>query len=667
MWKNSAYEWESVYRIDVFQTNEKYKNERLKCNKENLKFYYNVDEKDYATLHKCADFWMKHRSHAAFVHFFIEKGRFPNEVFCDHLGEYIEEFKTKYDIKKIPWTRLQIMRSQYWLSPGVSSDRISDKMYCYKSDYISRLCNSKELDDIKIDTMKYKMNLSKGSSKESFSIPEREAIIQLGIYFNLSSNEVDELFVAAGLPRFYSVDVSDVISMYYLDVYKQEGIAHEKEWREQGEDRIREVKDEINKCLNELLQDGASKMCTIIYRSSKIGSYPRIIYEHSLCKTVNAEIRKVMEATQPEKELHLDGNTCFITRQMKSLYQQRIEYGIAGLRDILLQKDKDSKYILAMNYRYGYVRKIRNALQAGLTKGSFQKSYENIDWDFDTEIPWSYEFLDGIDKSVSDQAESLKEKASGLDAHRGFIQQRLVKIWNCKDFIEKKQGMYDYGQEINSSDCLRNYIYGRKKKGQRTETEAKINMNEPQTMSKTMLTKFLITTGCEDKRKAYFDSVGYGIERQWYEGDHEHEEEKTEHNSYPLDRGDMLFEYVNILKDKLIERYVKNNKDQDPNIYRKNLNKSFPFAKMMNYVTRDIQYVLYIMEENKGSEREYSIDKYQMQKEKEMLFQRDRLTEQKNCGYCLCFPYDEEVLGREKDKKEDKKEDKMKDSKNDKE
>lgn len=644
MWKNSDYEWESVYRIDVFKNNEKYKNERLKCNKMNLKFYYNVAEKDYATLYKCADFWMKHKSHAAFVRFFIEKGRFPNEMFCDHLGKYIEEFKTKYDIKKIPWTRLQIMRSQYWRSPGVSSDKISDKQYCYKSDYISRLCNPKELDDIKIDTMEYKKKLSKGSSKESFSVPEREAIIQIGIYFNLSSKEVNELFVVAGLPCFYRVDVSDIISMYYLDMYKQEGTVRGKGWREQGEGRIREVKEEINKCLNEMLQGDASKMRTITHKSKKTGSYPEIIYEHSLCDTINDEIRKVMEVGGSEKELHLDGNTCYITRQMKSLYQERIEYGIDGLRDILLQKDKDSKYVLAMNYRYGYTRKIRNALQAGLTKGSFQKSYENIDWDFDTEIPWSYEFLDRIDKSVSDQAEASKEELSRLNVPRGFIQQRLVKIWNCANFIEGGPGV-----DIDTSDpsyCLRNYIYGRKKKGQRTETEAKINMNEPQTMSKTMLTKFLIATGCEDKRRAYFDSVGYGIERQWYEGDHNDEKEKTEHNSYPLDRGDMLFEYVNILKDKLIERYVKNNKDQDPNIYRKNLNKSFPFAKTMNYVTRDIQYVLYIIEENRGSEKEYSIDKYQIQKEKEMLFQRDRLTEQKNCGYCLCFPYDEEVFGR---------------------
>lgn len=97
-------------------------------------------------------------------------------------------------------------------------------------------------------------------------------------------------------------------------------------------------------------------------------------------------------------------------------------------------------------------------------------------------------------------------------------------------------------------------------------------------MSKCTLTKFIVSMGIEDERDVYFDSVGYGIERKNYRED-EKEEIQTEENSYPVDRGDMLFEYVCILRDKLIEGYLEKETEKDTNILKNNLNKSFPFAK----------------------------------------------------------------------------------------
>lgn len=51
---------------------------------------------------------------------------------------------------------------------------------------------------------------------------------------------------------------------------------------------------------------------------------------------------------------------------------------------------------------------------------------------------------------------------------------------------------------------------------------------------------------------------------------------------------------------------------------------------MMNYITRDIQYVLGFIIHKKESK---------IGKERELMVQEDRLMNPKNSGYCLCFPY----------------------------
>ena len=180
---NGISQWEYVYFSSTahdFQI----------CNERNWKLYRSIDEDEYETLDKCADFWIQNKSHAAFVHFFIEKGIFPNELFTDYLDNYIWEFKDKYKCKNIHWTKLHIMKKEHWLSPDVESDKLMEQKYCYKNDYVSRLCKKRY-----VCTSKFREK----SEKQTYSVPERETIVQLGIYFNLDSKSVDLLFSAAGL------------------------------------------------------------------------------------------------------------------------------------------------------------------------------------------------------------------------------------------------------------------------------------------------------------------------------------------------------------------------------------------------------------------------------------------------------------------------------------
>lgn len=650
---NDISQWENVYLSN--------ENTFDSCNKRNLGVYRCIREEEYETLEKCAEYWIENRSHAAFVHFFIEKGMFPDELFTVCLNNYVEDFQKRYNCK-IRWTTLLIMKSEYWRSPDIESAKLDFDIekeidetgkekkkkkrndYCYKNDYISKLCRTKD-----IEIIKYKKN-----AVESYSIPDREIIIQLGMYLNLSSADVNSLFCAAGLPQFYVLDIIDTVSMYYLDKYHEEGIKTPERWEEEGRKRIRNVKDEINEILHTMLDENneeviKTKMYPVViekkdeeektkakkkkYHKKEIHPYRKITYKHSLCDTVDEEIQKFMEEIEPENETEgVEGNTFYITKKMKTFYQRNKTEDFDEIKNnVILQKDKDQKYISALEYRYGYIRKIKTVLKKAMKKGNYRKNFENLDWDFDITKPWQYKLTEKS-QNKSDEFKAEEPELTALD-----LKTDLLKIWYCDDFIDSGVESSIIGPSWSRS-CIDNYIRHRTVS---LKTRSKINSEEisesvkiPQTMSKCTLTKFVISMGIEDKRNVYFESAGYGVERNYYKGK---QKMKTEKNSYPVDRGDMLFEYVCILRDKLIEGYLKKADGKDSSILRNDLSRSFPFAKMMNYVTRDILYVIEFLagESLMKTEKERA----EIEVEEKLKIQKDRLKNPKNSGYCLCFPY----------------------------
>ena len=220
---------------------------------------------------------------------------------------------------------------------------------------------------------------------ENYSVPDREIMIQLGIYFNLSSADVDKFLCMAGLPQFYVPDIVDAVSMYYLDRYHEEGIKNPNMWKEEGENRIIETKEGINRVLHIMLDDietGSqkhenlkSKMYTVEVNKGKIPPYRKIVYQHSLCDTVDEEIKKFMEEVEPEKNREiLNGNTLYITTKMKNLYEEHKKDDFKTLIDqVILQKSKDSKYVSAIEYRYGYMRRLQKAMRDAIMKNGCEK------------------------------------------------------------------------------------------------------------------------------------------------------------------------------------------------------------------------------------------------------------------------------------------------------
>lgn len=673
---NDISQWENVYLAN--------KNTFASCNKRNLEVYRCIREEEYETLEKCAEYWIENRSHAAFVHFFIEKGIFPNELFVDCLSGYVKTFEEKYKCKRISWTTLRVMKKEYWLSPDVSSDKLMNGAYCYKTGYVKKLCTKKNIQEIK-----YQMKMAQKKEKETnrkkqkiktienYSVPDREIIVQLGIYFNLKSVEVDELLCMAGLPRFYVLDIMDAVSMYYLDRYHDEGIENPNMWRKEGEKRIIETKEGINRVLHIMLNDietGSqkhenlkSKMYTIEINKGNIPPYRKIVYQHSLCDTVDKEIRKFMEEVEPEKNREiLEGNTLYITTKMKNLYEEHKKDDFQTLIDqVILQKSKDSKYVSAIEYRYGYMRRLQKAMRDAIMKNGCEKNFENINWTFSSKQPWKYEFLkkdlsnDAQTQSDKKEEKKLSKKKKKQEEKSQRKKEDIIHIWYCEDFIEQGPEC-ESKSTVGASYSLDYYIRNRPLKVETTRTKedgskekVKESIKIPQMMSKTALTKFTIATGSENKRDMYFEAVGYGVEREWYpeyaNNLKDEAEDKvrsmTRDNSYPVDRGDMLFEYVCILRDKLIKKYVEDDKEKNPNIFGGNLKKSFPFARMMNYVTRDIQYVLEFIAgkdlsgQINGNDEEFEKKEEILKKEEELVVQKDRLQNVGNSGYCLCFPY----------------------------
>lgn len=410
-----------------------------------------------------------------------------------------------------------------------------------------------------------------------------------------------------------------------------------------------------------------SKMYTIEINKGNIPPYRKIVYQHSLCDTVDKEIKKFMEEVEPEKNREiLEGNTLYITTKMKNLYEEHKKDDFQTLIDqVILQKSKDSKYVSAIEYRYGYMRRLQKAMRDAIMKNGCEKNFENINWTFSSKQPWKYEFLkkdlsnDAQTQSDKKEEKKLSKKKKKQEEKSQRKKEDIIHIWYCEDFIEQGPEC-ESKSTVGASYSLDYYIRNRPLKVETTRTKedgsrekVKESIKIPQMMSKTALTKFTIATGSENKRDMYFEAVGYGVEREWYPeyaNDLKDEAEDkvrsmTRDNSYPVDRGDMLFEYVCILRDKLIKKYVEDDKEKNPNIFGGNLKKSFPFARMMNYVTRDIQYVLEFIAgkdlsgQINGNDEEFEKKEEILKKEEELVVQKDRLQNVGNSGYCLCFPY----------------------------
>ena len=350
--------------------------------------------------------------------------------------------------------------------------------------------------------------------------------------------------------------------MYYLDKYHEEGIKIPERWEEEGRKRIRNVKDKINEILHTMLDENneeviKTKMYPVVIekkdeeekekpkdkkkkrQKKEIHPYRKITYKHSLCDTVDEEIQKFMEEIEPENETEgVEGNTFYITKKMKIFYQRNKTEDFDEVKNnVILQKDKDQKYISALEYRYGYIRKIKTVLKKAMKKGNYRKNFENLDWDFDITKPWQYKLTEKS-QNKNDEFKAEEPELTALD-----LKTDLLKIWYCDNFIDrvvvpcttdpKSRIMGPENSMIGPSwsrSCIDNYIRHRTVS---LKTKSKINSEEisesvkiPQTMSKCTLTKFIILMGIEDKRNVYFESAGYGIERNYYKGKQKMKTEK---------------------------------------------------------------------------------------------------------------------------------------------
>lgn len=72
------------------------------------------------------------------------------------------------------------MKKEYWLSLDIGSDKLMDKVYCYKNGYIKKLCTKKDIQEIKYQikmaqkTQKEKRERSKNKWKEAEKQNNRE-------------------------------------------------------------------------------------------------------------------------------------------------------------------------------------------------------------------------------------------------------------------------------------------------------------------------------------------------------------------------------------------------------------------------------------------------------------------------------------------------------------
>lgn len=148
----------------------------------------------WSDLDSCVQYAAVTGDHLAFARYFTERAMSRREIFFAVFQKYTEEYERKYGSGS--WLNLKLLQSSLWraLNLSYTEEIILDSGVAYNRETLKKWENEK--------------------------IPDRYALIQCAVAFNLSSAETDALLMLAGYKRLYILDEADWAAGYYLDYFQ---------------------------------------------------------------------------------------------------------------------------------------------------------------------------------------------------------------------------------------------------------------------------------------------------------------------------------------------------------------------------------------------------------------------------------------------------------------
>lgn len=514
---------------------------------ENREYYKQIPKEAYANIEKCVEDAIEHGNHAAFVHYFIQCAKFPKDRFAEQLEEYIAHWKEQFQANE---KQMKLLRVDFWRSPGFCCKREDLDRYVYRPGM-----------------------LSEWKGRSSSRTPEKDVIVQMGLYFQLNYSQVNQLLLLAGREQLYILDAADAVAMFYLNFYETKPVGGIEELY----GRILQVQNQIygylhkntspkRKLVNKKVKKAPGEQLQVLLYSEKIGwNIDQEIEEYR--SRLEASDRK---ENSPEGQKQW-GKTDYLTHFAME------QYGHCDTEESFYEFLKQGEAFIFQK-RYGYLHKTRQFFMG-------ERGYEKNRWGLACELT-----KDGwrAEECLRDDRWDI---TGSLKRQKGTAIVRIRAIWELKNMIEEF-GVTDTkgsngGYSLHTS---LNMIEGRerlKEKEYSTPTSAPgEKAYEFWLKSKVQVARLCLAAGYEDELPRYLMLAGYW-RQDWYSMPPEKEQ---------YDKTDSLLLYALNYRDALIAYHVKKweqrNPERSADEFRRKLKMQFPMVALFMTINRDIQFVV---------------------------------------------------------------------------
>ena len=152
--------------------------------------YDKIDPHEFESIDACIEYAVLHKNHFAFAHYFYDKSGNEADLFSSALRQYLQDRDESFNAGVFGENTFILKNSAFSCKVGIADD---DSVYAYQL---------------------------KNGIRDFYtgkSIPKRDYIIQTGLNYRLSAEEVNRLLRLAGYPALYVNSIVDFVSYFYLE------------------------------------------------------------------------------------------------------------------------------------------------------------------------------------------------------------------------------------------------------------------------------------------------------------------------------------------------------------------------------------------------------------------------------------------------------------------
>lgn len=541
--------------------------------------YKNVPKSAYQTIESCVEYAMKHHSHLAFAHHFLDLGWLDENLFVEAFQTYIDE-KEMY--QKGWWYSCRLIKPGFFYDPNVTPEllRTDSKLFSGKS--------------------------SLAQWKQGDNIPGRETIIQSGFYLDLDAEQVNDLLHRAGYEELYIINGAEAICWFYLNLFQKTNP------KLTGFEKLCKVKEKINTYYKELNYEEKGllrawrgkkkkkkKEETKVYYTD-LHNPMLLAYDQTLGWNIESEIRELQQKPciqnmqqeiDPELTAYL---TVCLTKELEKCEEEKdLEAFIKQGQDIFTIKGygflwKTWKYIKQMK-QYQKNLYIPAVMPQSRVHGDISM-FEKNRFFLNQACEQVYDCLEeGKIPTLEEATDALKSILRMRDLHGQNTVKVARKSFNLLDLLltGRNIALMRYTEEKEKAGTSYRYIF-------EDETVKKAFLYD--LGDRNNLIKFCLATGNEEELDHYLELAGFKTMS-------EAKEEGTQNKT------DLLIEYLLAYKNALLKKWCQDITRKGTGVSeaqaRMMLNRQFPLLKLLMLVNQDIVNVMeYYWDPTKATHRE---------------------------------------------------------------